>query len=132
MRLLRVLAAVVACSVVLAALAWLLANNQALRARFEFWLHQGSTRHLPLHQNRPGSYLVVPKLGLDVPLRSPTSDDPAVLLSELEHGVVRYPQSAAPGQPGLLFVAGHSSSYAWAPGEYKAVFALLDQLSPGD
>jgi LPXTG-site transpeptidase (sortase) family protein len=89
----------------------------------------------------PRNLLVIPKLGLHVPIQRPATDK---LLSEdwkgleediqsaLQHGVVHYPATAEPGQAGNFFVTGHSSYFPWAAGEYKSVFARLSALEVGD
>ncbi|MDP6575149.1 MAG: sortase [Candidatus Peribacteraceae bacterium] len=89
----------------------------------------------------PENRLIVPKLGLNIPLVTPSYDS---LLREdwiqvekdiqeaLALGVVHYPGTAKPGQAGNFFVTGHSSYYPWATGKFKTVFARLPELEPGD
>lgn len=50
----------------------------------------------------------------------------------LREGVVHYPYTANPDQPGNVFITGHSSYYPWDKGRYKDVFALLHKLEVGD
>ena len=85
--------------------------------------------------------LVVPKLGRSVPI---VDVDPTHLNGKnwpelekeiqgaLQSGVVHYPTTANPEQYGNVFITGHSSYYPWDPGQYKDVFALLNQLEIGD
>lgn len=85
--------------------------------------------------------IIIPKLGLNVPIAIPPSD---ALLREdwqrleediqrsLQDGVVHYPGTARPGQAGNFFITGHSSYFPWAPGKYKSVFARLPELTVGD
>lgn len=96
--------------------------------------------HLP-PVGPPTNRLIIPKLGLNVPITTP---DYTALLQEdwvqlekdiqesLMDGVVHYPGTAEPGQAGNFFITGHSSYYAWAPGNFKSVFAKLHQLNIGD
>lgn len=89
----------------------------------------------------PENRIIIPKLGLNVPLVTPSYQS---LLNEnweqvetdiqdaLTMGVVHYPGTARPGQAGNFFVTGHSSYYPWAPGKYKSVFARLHNLEAGD
>ena len=89
----------------------------------------------------PVSTLIIPKLGLNVPIVLPPTDS---LLKEdwkkleediqasLHDGVVHYPGTARPGQAGNFFITGHSSYFPWDSGKYKSVFARLSQLEPGD
>lgn len=89
----------------------------------------------------PENRLLIPSLGLNVPIVIPPND---ALLQEdwerlehdiqtsLEKGTVHYPGTARPGQAGNFFVTGHSSYYPWAAGAYKSVFARLPALKTGD
>lgn len=85
--------------------------------------------------------LIVPKLGLNVPIKLPPPDalirEDWTKLEEdiqtaLQDGVVHYPGTARPGQAGNFFITGHSSFYPWAKGDYKSVFARLAELDVGD
>lgn len=89
----------------------------------------------------PDDYLVIPRLGITVPVQRPPADkliaeDWAGLEKQIQeylrNGVVQYPGTAAPGMKGNFFVTGHSSYYPWDSGDYKAVFALLSDLKVGD
>lgn len=85
--------------------------------------------------------LIIPKLKKNVPIVRPGMD---ALMKEdwkqfeldiqtaLRDGIVHYPGSAKPGQPGNFFLTGHSSYYPWDEGRYKDVFARLNELMPGD
>lgn len=50
----------------------------------------------------------------------------------LRNGVIHYPGTALPGDNGNVVVTGHSSYYAWDPGRFKDVFALLHDVKMGD
>ena len=89
----------------------------------------------------PVPTLIIPKLGMTVPIAIPPSDallreDWATLEEDiqtaLQDGVVHYPGTARPGQAGNFFITGHSSYFPWSPGRYKSIFARLGQLEPGD
>ncbi len=89
----------------------------------------------------PDDRMIIPKLGLNVPLEQPSTaallrqDWPQVetdIQDALKNGVVHYPGTARPGQAGNFFVTGHSSYYPWESGEYKTVFARLGELQVGD
>lgn len=85
--------------------------------------------------------LIIPKMEKNIPIVRPSMD---ALMKEdwkqfeldiqtaLHDGVVHYPGSARPGQPGNFFLTGHSSYYPWDDGKYKDVFARLSELNPGD
>jgi sortase A len=55
-----------------------------------------------------------------------------IFMEELRKGVVRYPDTARPGEVGNVFIFGHSSNYPWVKSEYNDIFALLDTLKDGD
>jgi LPXTG-site transpeptidase (sortase) family protein len=85
--------------------------------------------------------LVIPKIGKNVPIVQPGMEAlmkedwkkfEEDVQSSLHHGVVHYPGSAAPGNPGNFFITGHSSYYPWDDGQYKDVFARLHELDVGD
>lgn len=46
----------------------------------------------------------------------------------LQGGVVVHPVSREPFRNGNFFITGHSSYYAWDPGRFKDVFALLHEM----
>lgn len=50
----------------------------------------------------------------------------------LRNGIIHYPGTALPGDNGNVVVTGHSSYYAWDPGRFKDVFALLHDVKMGD
>src|SRR2546425_259889 len=78
---------------------FIVANNQALRARLAFWWqHRASTadqaadlQHAFAERPPSGDRIVIPKVGVQAPILSPTSSDQADVLAALEHGVARYP-----------------------------------------
>jgi LPXTG-site transpeptidase (sortase) family protein len=72
------------------------------------------------------------KLSVAVPMVWSKSAEEASLDKDLETGVVHYPQSGIPGQNGNAIIAGHSSNYAWARGDYNSIFKNLNNLSAGD
>lgn len=78
-----------------------------------------------------GNWLRIPALSMNVPLAvAPSMSDEDVLRS-LQVGVVRYPNGVEPGQPGLVFVAGHSTGEPWK-GRYRFAFLNARKLQPGD
>jgi sortase A len=57
-----------------------------------------------------------------------TEDD---FQAALVNGTVHYPGTAYPGQPGNVYIFGHSSDYIWSKGNYKTVFATLPNIKIG-
>lgn len=88
----------------------------------------GTTVQTQVTQNMQ---LSIPKINVTAPiLQVPDSND-TTILAALKNGVVMYPGSANPGQPGTTVIVGHSSSdLPWT--KYSAVFSLLDKLQPDD
>lgn len=89
----------------------------------------------------PDNRLIIPKLGKNVPIIAPPMDAlinadwkklEEEIQSSLLNGVVYYPGTAKPGQPGNFFLTGHSSYYPFVKSDYKDVFALLGRLDVGD
>jgi len=75
--------------------------------------------------------LFIPSLGLDVPLIYVHEKTEAAFQEGLKSGVVHYPGTAMPGEPGNAYYFGHSSDYAWSKGSYKNVFATLPDIETG-
>lgn len=78
------------------------------------------------------TYLLIPKISVRAPIVFPDTFDNSELLQFLEKGVLKYPESADFGKPGVTIVLGHSSAYPWYKGKYGSVFALLEKLEKGD
>jgi len=83
--------------------------------------------------------IIIPKIGKNIPLVNVEHHDAdssnewhKIFMKELENGIIKYPGSADPGEPGNSFIFGHSSNYPWAKGNYNDVFALLNELDAGD
>lgn len=78
--------------------------------------------------------LIIPAINVHAPI---VFDEPSraewKVQVALRRGVLHYGDTAIPGQTtGNIVIFGHSSGVAWAPGNYKWVFTLLDKLRPGD
>ena len=76
------------------------------------------------------NHLVIPAIDVDAPLiwDVPLAD----ALNGLQQGVVQAHESVAPRDAGRTFIIGHSSGYWWNKNSWTKVFALLDQVKPGD
>lgn len=78
----------------------------------------------------PENHLVIPVLHIDVPIVWESEE--GKILDNLKDGVVRYPDTALPGEIGNIFIVGHSSNWWWDRGQYKSIFATLSQLKVDD
>jgi sortase A len=77
--------------------------------------------------------LIISSLGIETPIDfSQQLIDENSFQVSLRSGVVHYPATALPGNRGNVVVFGHSSGQVWAPGEYKFIFAHLDELESND
>ncbi|MFA5935395.1 MAG: sortase [Patescibacteria group bacterium] len=75
----------------------------------------------------------IDRLGITAPIKyvaaSTTEEGFQIALRD---GVVHFPGTALPGEPGNVYIFGHSSDYSWSKGNYKTVFALLTKAKAGD
>ena len=55
-----------------------------------------------------------------------------IYFKALESGVAQMEGTPLPGEIGNSFIFGHSSYYDNAPGNYKKIFARLNELNYGD
>lgn len=81
--------------------------------------------------NKPNS-IVIEKLKIEAPLVFASGTGQKELNVALDQGVVIYPGSKLPDEPGEVFLTGHSSVYPWNKTSYGQVFTLLDKLEAGD
>ncbi|MCL5093865.1 MAG: class E sortase [Patescibacteria group bacterium] len=79
-----------------------------------------------------GTFLVIPKIDINIPIISIDGIDEDIVQDNLRKGVVKLGGTAAPGEVGNTFIIGHSSGYFWDNNPYKYVFVLLDKMEIGD
>jgi len=76
--------------------------------------------------------LDIPAVNVQAPIIFPESNHENLIQEALQNGVVHYFGTALPGEVGNVYLAGHSSDFVWAKGDYKTVFARLPKLKIGD
>lgn len=79
--------------------------------------------------------LIIPKINVDVPIIFGTTPDQPSQLKAMESGVAWFGIPGAnskPGQVGNTVLSGHSSNDVIDTGDYKFIFARLEQLGEGD
>ncbi len=75
----------------------------------------------------------IAKIAISAPIiTNVDGNDMQDYLKALENGVAHLKKTALPGEAGNSVIFGHSSYYTAKPGNYKGVFAKLDQLARGD
>lgn len=73
-------------------------------------------------------YLTVKKLGIDHALVETNANH-----LNPDEALGHYPNSALPGEPGNIFIFGHSVlPVFYNPNNYKAIFSTIDRLDVGD
>lgn len=96
---------------------------------------------LNIEVNPPDTRVVIPRIGKNVPVVTISSEAlinkdwgrlEQQIQEALRDGVVHYPETAFPGEGGNMVITGHSSYFAWDPGRFKDVFALLHDVQIGD
>ncbi|MBU1445675.1 sortase [Patescibacteria group bacterium] len=89
----------------------------------------------------PDTRIIIPRINKNVPVitisnESLVNRDWGRLEQEiqeaLQDGVVHYPGTPFPGEPGNIVITGHSSYFVWDPGSFKDVFALLHDVKIND
>ena len=75
--------------------------------------------------------VIVPSLGLDLPIVYVDTESEPVFQEALKSGVVHYPGTALPGESGNVYLFGHSSDFVWSKGNYKTAFAVLPNINVG-
>lgn len=81
---------------------------------------------------KPETTIVINKINVTAPMVWSQSVFEEQLQADLSKGAIHYPKTAAPGQPGNMFIAAHSSNYAWVEGNFNYVFSKLNNVKPGD
>lgn len=79
--------------------------------------------------------LIIPKINVDVPVIYDTAPDQASQLKAMQSGVAYFGIPGAdshPGQVGNTVLSGHSSNDLFDPGDFKFIFARLEQMNLGD
>lgn len=79
--------------------------------------------------------LIIPKINVDVPVVYDVTPDHDSQMAAMEDGVAWFGIPGAnskPGQIGNTVLSGHSSNDIVDRGDYKFIFARLDQLKEGD
>ncbi len=77
-------------------------------------------------------HIMIDKINIDAPIILSKDATEKVLQKDLERGVIHYPGMSLPGKRGNSYIAGHSSNYSWAAGNFNTIFKDLVQVERGD
>lgn len=85
----------------------------------------------------PDTRVIIPRINKNVPV-VPVKTENLIkrewgalekdMQKSLQYGIINYPGTARPGQPGNIVLTGHSSYFPWDSGRFKDVFALLHDV----
>ena len=76
--------------------------------------------------------IVIPAIGLDLPVQNPSTRDIAALDTLLQEGPVRYVDSAKLGEEGSVLIFAHSSRLPVVHNQMYRAFNRISELSEGD
>lgn len=124
-------------------LVYLAVNSPALYQRLKYKTEYGTSNLSSLEESlileaKPPlaelreNRLVIPKIEVEVPIIFSESTEEKEIMENLKNGVIHYPDTALPGEEGNCVITGHSSDFWWRKGDYKTVFALLNELEISD
>jgi len=75
----------------------------------------------------------IPKIGITAPiLINIDGNDEVSYQRALEQGVAHLKGTSIPGNIGTIFIFGHSSNSIFSPGDYKYIFAKLEDIQIND
>ncbi|OQA02787.1 MAG: Sortase family protein [bacterium ADurb.Bin400] len=94
--------------------------------------HGNPERISPNIPHLENSHLRIPSINVTAPITWEIENQPGIVKSNLQNGLIHIKGTALPGSNGNVFVTGHSSDLPWAKGNYKTVFALLGHVVIGD
>ncbi|MBI2453884.1 class E sortase, partial [Candidatus Peregrinibacteria bacterium] len=98
---------------------------------------QASVPRLNIEVHPPDMRIIIPRINQNLPVVGVKNENlvarkwdelEADIQKALRNGVIHYPGTALPGENGNIVITGHSSYYAWDPGRFKDVFALLHDV----
>ncbi|OGE76169.1 MAG: hypothetical protein A3C85_01755 [Candidatus Doudnabacteria bacterium RIFCSPHIGHO2_02_FULL_48_21] len=121
--------------IILAAVVYVAMNFDFFRKNIEYKIKKETGQSVeipnPREKMQPNQ-LLIPALSIETPVLYAERVDEDHFQELLIEGVVHYPGTAKIGEPGNMYIFGHSSDNVWAKGNYKTVFALLPKIKKGD
>jgi len=99
-------------------------------------LHRSAASLSPFPQESPlfsGFHLLIPSLNIEAPIIADVDGaKEKEYFKALEDGVAQLKGSSKPGAGSNIFIFGHSSFYWYKSGNYKTIFAKLEDIKIGD
>ncbi len=84
------------------------------------------------HKIYKNNTLIIPNLGISVPIIFIKNQNEKIILENLKKGIVHFPYTAKPNKIGNSVYIGHSSNFLWNRGDYDSVFLNLNQIKKDD
>ena len=78
------------------------------------------------------SRIIIPTIGLDLPVQNPQTRDIDILFEQLKNGPERYVDSASLGVAGNMIIYGHSTSLPIVRNQMYKAFNNISKLNSGD
>jgi sortase A len=121
--------------VVVVAVLLVLSNFSYFWKNLSFQFHKPAPEPEPVTvvqvQKDEPNHLWIQSLNISAPVIEPAGKTEDDFQAALRNGLVHYPDTAFPGQQGNVYIFGHSSDFAFTPGNFKTVFALLPRIELG-
>ena len=117
------------------------ATQKPLPIQINSVLSQRQVPDLMLEIAPPDTRLIIPRINKNVPIVGVSTQNlikrnwsglEKDMQKSLQYGIIHYPGTALPGNPGNVVLTGHSSYFPWDAGRFKDVFALLHDVQLED
>ncbi|MFA6296445.1 MAG: sortase [Patescibacteria group bacterium] len=115
---------------------YLLFNTPTLISQTDFLINKKTkikkVTKILNHKSYENNTLIIPNLGISVPIKFIKNQNENIILENLKKGIVHFPYTAKPNKIGNSVYIGHSSNYLWNRGEYNSIFSNLNQIKKDD
>jgi len=93
---------------------------------------QAQKTAIKFEYSEKNNLLEIPAINISAPIIFSQTADSKIILKDLDKGVVFYPGSVLPAQPGQAVILWHSAPPNWPKIKHDWVFTNLNNLKPGD
>lgn len=103
---------------------------------YKYYKNRPQTLDFQFNTLPPDRRIIIPELGIQAPIVNVDGDVPQKMkdgefTEELKQGVVHYPTTPWPEEPGTTMIVWHTSNYFWIKSAYNTVFSKIPQLKVG-